>query len=340
MIALAIAVAIVIIGSALCSGTEAALFSAPATAIEAKAEDGDPRAKVLAKIKKSLHRPIAAIVILNNIFNIVGAIAVGAIAAQEFGNASLGWVSGILTACVIIFSEIVPKTLGERHAMKIGLAAAPLVRVLTWLLTPILVLVDFLPINKGVQPTVNSSEILVLANQGMASGGVARREAEMIKKTFALKETSARDIMTPRVRVDALEKETPLSESKELLVSSPHSRIIIYDGSIDDVAGVALKSQMLAMLIEGEDACVGDLAREAVMVPLTATAEQLLASFRQTRQHLHVVLDEHGGMAGIVTLEDVLELLTGEILDETDKVADLAAEARREGKRLERMGRS
>jgi CBS domain containing-hemolysin-like protein len=263
---------------------------------------------------------------------------VGAIAAGVLGDQWLAVFSGILTFLVIIFSEIIPKTLGERYSERIALIVARPVSTLAWLFTPLVWAIERLtaPITKGKRlPTTNEAEIQLLAKIGQQEGIIESDESEMIQRVFRLNDATAGSLMTPRVNITYLHGDATLDEAKEDILGSQHTRIIVINESIDDVLGIALKDELLAAMIAGKfDQPVADFTREARVVPESVRADKLLEVFRQTRQHLAVVIDEFGGVAGVVTLEDVLEVLTGEIVDETDRVVDLQEEARQRSRKF------
>jgi len=333
MVQLIIAVFIVLLSSALCSGSEAALFSVSLIKVRQMAQSKKPAALALLSIRENMSRPIATIVILNNVANIVGSIVVGGVATNVLGSRWLGLFSGILTFMVIIFSEIIPKTLGERFADRIALVVARPVQALTYIFTPLVWTVEKItsPITKGkTSPTTNEAEIKLLAHIGHQEGIIEDDESEMIQRVFRLNDLTAEDLMTPRVAMTYLRSHLTLAEAKADIIASPHSRIIITGETVDDVHGVTLKDELLTAIIEGQDNLrLSELAREVKFVPESVRADALLTAFRKMRQHLAVVIDEYGGVAGVVTLEDVLETLTGEIIDETDIFADLRVAAKK-----------
>ncbi|MCG8349524.1 MAG: hemolysin family protein [Chloroflexales bacterium] len=338
MLELFTAVLIVLGSSALCSGSEAALFSVSLVRVRQLAQSNSSAAQTLLKIRENMSRPIATIVILNNIANIVGSIAVGAIAATALGDQWLAVFSGMLTFLVIIFSEIIPKTLGERYSERIALIVARPVATLAWLFTPLVWAIERLtsPITKGKRlPTTNEAEIKLLAKIGQQEGIIESDESEMIQRVFRLNDATAGSLMTPRVNITYLHGDATLAEAKDDILGSQHTRIIVINESIDNVLGIALKEELLAAMIAGKfDQPVANVTRGARVVPESVRADKLLEVFRQTRQHLAVVIDEFGGVAGVVTLEDVLEVLTGEIVDETDRVVDLQEEARQRSRKF------
>jgi CBS domain containing-hemolysin-like protein len=329
------AVLVVLIGSALCSGTETALLSVPEIRVRQLADDGGRSARALVGIKQRIARPISAIVVLNNIFNIVGSIAVGTIAADVFGDRWVGVVSGVLTFLVILFAEIMPKTLGERYAERASLAVAIPVRWLTAVMTPLVVVLEVLmrPLTKGERSaTVSEAEIRILARMGRSEGVIEEHELEMIHRVFELNDRTARDLMTPRTAVTWLDADRSLADARAEIVASPHTRIVVAPGDLDHAEGVAHKHDLLAGLLEDSDTVVGSYVRAVAAVPWIARADDLLQQFIELRDHLALVIDEYGGFIGVVTLEDVIEVLTGPIMDETDRSSDLRAYARTRGR--------
>jgi CBS domain containing-hemolysin-like protein len=323
---LAVTVLLVLVGSGLCSGSETALLSVSEVRARQLAEGGSRRGRALLTIKQRIARPISAIVVLNNVFNIGGSIAVGVVAASVLGQAWVGVVSAVLTFLVILFAEIMPKTLGERYAERVGLWIAVPVRALTVLLTPVVVVFETLmrPLTRGERPpTTNEAEIRLLARIGRTEGIIQGDEAEMIQRVFLLNDRTAEELMTPRPAVTWLDADRPLAEAREDILASEHSRIVVADGDLDHVAGVALKHELLAALLQQPETTVGAHVRAVEAVPWLVRADDLLDRFRSQRAHLMLVLDEYGGTMGVVTLEDVLEVLTGEIVDETDSQVDL-----------------
>jgi len=328
MITLFIVVGIVLLSSALCSGTEAALFSTPMIKVRQMAESKKRGAVALLKIREQMSRPIAMIVIMNNIANIVGSMVIGVLAAEAFGSQWMGVFSAALTFLVIIFAEIIPKTVGEKHSEKIALFVAAPVLVLTKFFLPIIWLIEVItnPFTKGSQPefSTNEKEIRYLAQIGEEEGVIEEDELEMIQGVFKLNDIVARQLMSPRVSLTCIKGGRTLEEAKEMILASQHSRIVVIGTSRDDVKGVVLKSELLASLVEGKGE---DFIEDHIFHPLEVShdikADELLPLFQQKRQHLAIVRDEFNGVAGVVTLEDVIEELTGEIVDETDVVEDM-----------------
>ncbi|MGB7250897.1 MAG: hemolysin family protein, partial [Phormidesmis sp.] len=292
----------------------------------------------LLAIRQRVSRPVATIVILNNIFNIVGSIVVGRMAATLFDNTGIGIFSAALTFAIILFAEILPKTIGERYAEMIGVAVAIPVRGATVVFTPLIWLLEHItaPLTKGTRrPVTDESEIKLLTILGYQEGLIEDDEVEMIDRVFRLNDLKSADIMTPRVAITFLPGEAILREIQDDIIKSQHTRILVIDGDLDHVIGVVLKAELLAAIVQGKgDAPIKSLMRQVHYVPDTERTDRLIKTFQSLREHLMVVVDEYGGVSGVVTLEDTLEVLTGEIVDETDRNVDLQALARQRQKRI------
>jgi CBS domain containing-hemolysin-like protein len=338
MLQLFLIVLVVILGSALCSSTETALFSVSTLRVRQLAQSNNPSAVRLLAIRENMNRPIATIVILNNTFNIIGSILTGNVATQVLGNSWLGIFSGVLTFLIIIFGEIIPKTIGERYAEPIAIIAALPVTGLSILFTPLVWILETVtaPFARGKKrPTTNEAEIKLLANIGSQEGIIESGEAEMIQRVFRLNDVTAADLMTPRIMLTYIRGDLTLAQGKTNIITSQHTRIIVIDESIDQVIGFALKQNLLTAMVEGrDDQKIANLARKVRFVPETIRADKLLKNFLEIREHLAVVVDEYGNVSGVVTLEDVLEVITGEIVDETDKTVDLQEIARKKRERM------
>jgi CBS domain containing-hemolysin-like protein len=338
MLSLATAIVIMLLGSALCSGSEAAILSVSLLKAQQLAESKKPAAIALLSIRQKINRPIATIVILNNLFNIVGSILVGGIAAQLFKDALLGIFTGILTLLVILVGEIFPKIFGERYAVPIGLAVAAPIQALTWIMTPIILLLEQITapfLSPNHRPSTNEAEIKLMATIGHQEGIIEADEAEMIRRVFRLNDMKSIDIMTPRVALTHLPGDRTIQAAQEQILRSQHSRILVSGADIDHILGLVLKNELLACLIQGQgNQPIHQVARPVRFVAETERADKLLQEFQSRREHLAVVVDEYGGVSGVVTLEDVLEVLTGEIVDETDRSIDLQKLARQRQRQL------
>jgi CBS domain containing-hemolysin-like protein len=343
MLELVIAVLILIVASALCSGTEAAIFSLPITKSRQLAEKG-ANGKIVHSIRERPARPISVIVLFNNVANIIGTYFVAYLATAALTGKLQTWFPFLLTMLVIVFSEIVPKTVGERFCVPVATFMARPLWYLTWLLTPVVwgieVFTSLLIGKKSTQIT-SEGEIRALSRIAEQEGIIDEDESHMIGRIFELDDVTAENIMTPRTALTWIRGCEPLSVAKLKIGQGQHSRTLVVGETIDEVLGVILKSTVLRLVVEGHDEndLVEDHIEPVKLVKEATPADELLAYFKNSRVHLAVVVDEYGGVSGIVTLEDVLEVLTGEIVDETDIAVDMQDVARENGvKRYEEQG--
>ena len=312
-----------VILSGVYSGAEIALFYVQFTRAEALAKEGVRGAQALKRLKSNPERLLVTLLIGNNVVNI-GAASIATYAATEaFGSAGVGIATGGMTLLVLFFGEIIPKTYAAAHALKLSLLTAPMFLWMTRLALPIVLPFEavsrlILP-NSRTIPSVTESEIRALTLLGHEAGAIEEHERELIERAFALDATRAWEVMTPRTEIFAWPAERKLGEIATELSDVPYSRIPVYGGSLDDITGVLYVRDAFEALIAGRhDVKLDTLAREPFFVPHSVSLVQLLADFRSRRIHMGVVVDEHGGTDGIVTLEDILEELVGEITDELD----------------------
>jgi len=309
------------------SGAEIALFSVPVTRARALADEGVHGAKALYLLKSNPERLLVTLLIGNNVVNI-GAASVATYAATEaFGSAGVGIATGGMTLLVLFFGEIIPKTYAAAHALRLSLLTAPLFLWLTRLALPIVLPFEaisrlVLPRSRTI-PSVTESEIRALTQLGHQAGAIEEHERELIERAFALDTTRAWEVMTPRTEIFAWPAEEKLADIADQLESLPYSRIPLYGESMDEIVGVLYLRDAYEALNAGRgDLTLGALGREPLFVPHSVSLVQLLGDFRSRRIHMGVVIDEHGGTDGIVTLEDILEELVGEITDERDVPED------------------
>ncbi|NCF75102.1 MAG: DUF21 domain-containing protein [Xanthomonadaceae bacterium] len=326
-----IIIILVLFGSALFSGIEVALFSIPIGKVMALAKQKKAGAKSLLEIKKKISRPITVIVIFNNIVNIVGSILVGVAVSKSLGDAWLGIISALFIFLVIIFGEIIPKSIGENHAEKIGLITAKPILIATKIFTPIVWL--FEKITKkfsSKKTTISEDEIKILSHIGRAEGTIEKDEQEIIQNVFSMNDLCARDIMTPRSVMIAFDSTKALSELKDKIYNSPHSRVPIFKKDNNNIIGVCFIKELLVALAKDEiNKKVFEFKHQAIMVSDKVKVDYLLMLFQKKKSHLAIVKDKFGTVLGVITLEDVLEQLVGEIVDETDEATDLREEAKK-----------
>ena len=251
----------------------------------------------------------------------------------------------LLTAMVILLSEIIPKNVGERYSSRICLFVARPLAILTWILTPIVwgiekITSKLLKAEPAQTTHEAEAEIRFLTKIGHEEGVIEKDERLMIERVFKLNDQTAKDIMTPRTEVSFIRSYELLKDAIPKIGSSQHSRLLVVGETIDEVKGMIFKSSVLRLIVDGykEDSFVEDHMEPIPMVQEDKKADKLLEEFQKTHTHLAVVIDEYGGVAGVVTLEDCLEVITGEIVDETDACEDMRKQARENGLRKMKNG--
>ena len=327
MLQLVLAVFIVLAASAIFSMIEAAIFSLPPTKARQMGEKS-ANGKIVQNIRDNPARPISTIVIGNNISNIIGTYVVASLAASLLE----GWVAAVfpfaLTGLVILFAEIVPKTIGERFCVRITTLSARPLFYMTKIITPLVWLIEIFTslFTRGSKNLITSEqEIRALSRIAEQEGIIDKDESHMIGRVFELDDATAEKIMTPRTAMTWIRGIEPIKIAAESVAHSEHSRIVVVGETRDEIKGIILKSTMLRLLVDGvdEQTLVEEHVEPVKFFKESTPADELLAYFKQSCIHLAVVVDEYGGVSGVVTLEDVLEVLTGEIVDETDKCADM-----------------
>jgi CBS domain containing-hemolysin-like protein len=325
--------------SFLCSLWEATLLSITPSYARLQMRGGSRTGRQLRHFKDNVDQPLAAILTLNTIAHTVGAIGVGAQAALIWSDAhpmiTMVVVPTIMTLAILVLSEIIPKTLGAVHWQKLAPFTASSVALIIWLLYPLVWFSQSLTrfLKSDTRRSVFSHpEFLAMVEIGVEEGQVERRESEIIGNLLSLSDKPVRDVMTPRPVVTAAPEALTIAEFRERHPDLPYSRIPLHrDDNPDHVTGYVLKGKLLTLLLQGRaDETVGSVRREILAVPETLPIREMFERFLQTREHIALVIDEFGGMAGIVTMEDVVETLLGaEIVDELDSAADLREVARR-----------
>ena len=319
--------------SFLCSILEAALLSITPSHL-AKLEQDRPRVGGrLRALKTRIDRPLAAILSLNTIANTAGAAGVGAEAQRLWGSEALAIASAILTLSILIVSEIIPKTLGAMYWRRMTRFISVVLPPMILLLLPLVWLAEavtrVLKRTRGAEK-LSREEFAALARVGEEQGVFDESEMRILRNLFHFGSLRTRDIMTPRTVMFSLEESTAVSDAISERGSMIFSRIPIWSDTPDHVTGYILKDQLLLRAARDElDAPMSSFAREALMVPDTVPLPALFETLLDHREHIAIVVDEYGGVDGVVTMEDVLETLIGlEIVDEMDSVQDMRAMAR------------
>lgn len=321
--------AILVLLSALISGAEIGFFSVNETRLRALAEAGSRRAALALRLRGNPQRLLLTLEFADNLVNVWAATVTAIITVNLFNSEALAVTTGILTVVLMIYADVVPKSLAARHAVPLVLASAYPVFWLEQLLLPVRFILEPLVRwhtgGKGMTaPYVTEEELKIMLDEGGKAGSIETEEVKMIRNVFQLNDITAEDAMTPRLYVFALDGKFLLKDVQAKLIESKFSRIPVYDGTLDNVTGILSKTKALMDLVQGHDnQRLKDIAQPAPFVPATKPADDLMKQFRQEHRHMAVVVNEFGGMMGIVTLEDLLEEVVGEIMDETDITEEL-----------------
>lgn len=320
-----------------CSIAEAVLLSVTPSYIAALENEGKRSAKRLQHLKENVDRPLAAILSLNTIAHTVGAAGVGAEAAGIWGNTAVGLASAVMTLLILILSEIIPKTIGAVYWRQLGPPTASAVQVLIWLLFPLVWLSELLTRliagDKKLQ-IVTREEVAATAAMSTETGGLETEEHRVLSNLLRLRSLTVEDIMTPRTVIFAFPENMTVGELVAKHQELPVSRIPVYEGTIDEVTGFVLKTDiLLAQARDKPDTKLQELRRPIKAILPNASLSDAFELLLNQRQHLAMVVDEYGGTDGLVTMEDLIETLLGmEIVDENDMVADMQRLARRQWK--------
>ncbi|GAB6161453.1 hemolysin family protein [Desulfothermus naphthae] len=326
---LAISFALAVGISSLCSLTEAVLYSVSWSYIETLRKKGKKTGDILFQLKSNIDRPITAILTLNTVANTAGASIAGAAAVSVFGEKNLYIFSIVFTLTILFFSEIIPKTVGVLYNRTFAqILARPLLGLVV-LFLPLINIISFTIkfLEKGKKGVDTSEEdVLALVSLSRKTGVIKQFEEKYIHNVLKLDNQRIMQVMTPRTVMFSLPAEMSIKDSIDVDNMWPYSRVpIFFNGDIEDIRGIVYKVDVLRYLIKGEgEKKLYELKKPVHFVLETITLDRLLVTFLESRIPMAIVLDEYGGISGLITLEDILEEILGkEIVDETDKVEDM-----------------
>ena len=318
--------------SFLCSVLEAVLLSVTPGYVAAEAEHHPRRSRMLQNVTRDLDRSISSILILNTFAHTMGAAGVGAQAVKIYGEKWEGLIAFALTLAILYLSEIIPKTLGATFWKQLALPASFIIAGLVKLLFPFVWLSALITrlFSSTDRSAISRDELMAMTRLGERHGALRNQESELLQNIFGLRGTRTEDILTPRTVVAALAADNTVAQGLEQLGDRPFTRIPVFRTDIDDVTGIVFRSALLEAMREGrEGQPLSDIAMPVFRVSEELPVLQLLDLFIKRREHLFLVEDSYGQTAGVVTLEDAIETLLGrEIMDESDKVADMQQLAR------------
>ncbi len=323
---------ICIFAAALASGTETALTSVSRLRVRHLAEEGSPKAATLQRLQQDPNRFLGTVLVVNTFALILASASATLLSLQlihpvvphALGTLTDFVVSLLLSVFLLIFAEVTPKTLAVRHADRVALQVAPIVDALATVFSPILWFVTAVSraVIPGAQPRpyVTEAELMTLLHVSEEQGVIEEEEREMIDSIIEIGDMLVREVMVPRTDVIAVDKSASLEEIQRLIAAHGHTRLPVYEKDIDHIIGLIHVKDLLRFYAHGgRDFQILKALRPIRQVPEQKKVDELLHEMRTYRAHMMVVVDEYGGTAGIVTLEDVLEEIVGEIRDEYDQ---------------------
>ena len=304
------------------AAAETSLLRVSSVRAQTLAEKNGRRGERLAQLIGRLPRVLNTILLTALLSQIVAATVVGILAERWFGSLGVTLASVVLTIVLFIYAEAIPKTYAVRHADRVGLAVSGPVAVLELVLRPVVWLLvaiaDLQAPGKGIttSPTVTEGELRLLAGRAAAEGEIEAADRELIERAFRFGDRRTDDIMVPRTEVVGVPSDTPVDKAIQVALEAGHRRLVVYGTGLDDVTGVVRLRDLFAIPPDRAGIPVGHLSQEPLVVPETKRIVTLLREMQKTGTHLAVVVDEYGGMAGLVTVEDIAEELLGSISED------------------------
>ena len=326
--------------SALCSTLEATLLSTPLSFITGLEEQGVHGSRLLKRLKQSPDRAISAILCLNTIANTVGASIVGSLVADAYDSSALGVFSTIFTLVILIFSEIIPKTIGTSYWRKLAIPAARIINGMIFIAFPLVWVLEHLThliSSKSTQVSVSREDISAMVSVATEEEVIEKDEKKMIQNLLKLDEMTSHEIMTPSTVVEMADGAMTVREFYDSDLT--HSRILVYDDDNSDyVIGYVLRQTVLEKMAEDKfKTRIRDISRPILSFPENEPVGNIWEKFLEKKEHISVIIDEYGTFRGIVTMEDVIETMLGqEIVDETDEVVDMQEYAKEQWEKAQK----
>jgi CBS domain containing-hemolysin-like protein len=312
---------------------ESVLLSTPISFLNVKEESGHKSATTFIKLKNNIERPLSAILSLNTVAHTIGAAGVGAQATKMFGELYFGIISAILTLLILIFSEIIPKTIGARYWRRLALVSGRIINAMIIISFPLVIMTGYITKlfdkNKN-ELSVSREEISAMAKIGTEEGIFEEKENRIIQNLIRLRKVKVTEIMTPRVVVTVADENMSLEGFLRKKKFLHYSRIPIYSKNKENITGYVFRQTVFEKLAEDKtNLKLRDLCREIVVVHEFQTLMNLWEVLLEKKEHIALIVDEYGGLGGIVTMEDIIETILGlEIVDESDRITDMQQYAR------------
>ncbi|RJQ33074.1 MAG: HlyC/CorC family transporter [Actinobacteria bacterium] len=313
--------------SAFSSAAETAITSVNRIKIRQLSEEGVRSAELLNTLLKHPNRFLSTILLLNNLVNVAAAASM-TVLAERYVAYPAAVATGVGTFLILVFGEITPKSFAVQNADRLALLSAPVIRVMEYIFYPLIKLLIAISnlilrltrartMKEG--PFVTEEEIRTMVSVGEEEGVIEEEEKEMIDSIFEFGETIVKEVMIPRMDMVAVERKTPVPQALDVILHEGYSRLPVFDKTIDNVVGIVYARDLLVNYSKGlKNITLKKLMRQPYFVPETKKVLELLKELQKRKTHMAVVVDEYGGTAGLITIEDILEEIVGEIFDEYD----------------------
>ena len=308
--------------SALFSSCETAFSSVNKIRLKNYAAKGDKRAEKALKIANKFEDALTAILIGNNIVNILSTSISTVLFTQILGPGGVGAATVVMTVLVLVFGEITPKSFAKNHAEQCALMFAEPLSAFMIVLKPVVMVFKviqklFKP--KTEQPSVTEDELKYIIDEIEEQGVLEEQESDLVRSALEFDEITVDEILIPRVNVIAIEKNTPFNEIKEKFLTDMYSRLPVYEKNIDNIIGVITNKSFFRLMNENKEN-ISDIIQEIIHISDLKLISEALEEMQKSKMHMAVVMDQYGGTKGIITLEDIIEELVGEIYDENDEI--------------------
>lgn len=326
-IIMGVVIFILVLMSGFFSATETAFSFVNKIRVQQKVENGSKKAKTTLYVINNFDNALTTILICNNIVNLSCSSIATVLCMNLFGDMGSAIATGATTLLVLTFGEVMPKCLAKEHCDKFSMATAGFLRALMFVLKPVVFIfmkLKSLAIkiagSSGDSPSVTENELKYIVESIEEEGVLEESESEMVRSALDFDEKIAEEILTPRVDVTFINTDNTQDEIKEIIIENRYSRIPVYDGTVDNIIGVLHTRDYLEALADGKAPDVREIMAPPYFVFRTQKLSKILSAFKRTKMHIAIVTDEYGGTLGIVTMEDLLEEIVGEIWDEDEEI--------------------
>ena len=321
-----VVILILLLISAICSATETAFSSCNRIRLKKLADDGNKSAANALYICENFDKALTAILIGNNVVNILSSALATVLFTKHLGSSSVGAATLVMTVLVLIFGEIIPKSLAKENSESFSIFMAAPLRAFMFIITPLIWIFSGLTKlvsklaggDKKEEPSITEEELKYIIEEIEDEGVLEEQESDLVRSALEFDEITIDKILVPRVNIEAVEIGDSLEKVKDLFISTKYSRLPVYEKDIDHIIGVIHQSDVFELYLSKKKKTLGDIMKKPVYISETMRISEALKKMQKAKVHMAVVIDQYGGTEGIATLEDIIEELVGEIYDESD----------------------